>query len=193
MSRWQRGQPLQFQTKRFVVRSLFPKDADEVYTSWWNDPEIQAGFNFPARGWNRQRAARHIAQFDNDKKFHLGIFDKQTKQKIGFFAMFPNYVNRVAMTNICLGDKSWWGKGVTLEVRAPMMDFLFGMLGMEKVEGVIHGRNLPSIFNYKAMGFKPEAVVRSHLMSYKGGGERVDEFHFGLLKEEWLEIRKKFQ
>ena len=38
------------------------------------------------------------------------------------------------------------------------------------------------------MGFTPEAVVREHLISPFGG--RVDAYHFGLLKEEWLEMRK---
>jgi len=185
---WQMGQPLIMQTERFIVRSLGPKDAGPVYTSWWNDAEIQKGFNFKPRGWDQERAAKHIAQFDNHKKFHLGIFDKQSKKLIGFFAIFPNYTNKVAMTNICLGDRAWWGKNVTYEVRKALLPFIYNMLGMLKVEGVVHGRNLPSIYNYKAMGFTPEAVVHSHLVSPFGG--RVDAYHFGLLKEEWLEMRK---
>jgi len=186
---WQKGNPLITQTERFIIRSLTPKDAGPVYTSWWNDPEIQKGFNFKPRGWNQQQAAQHIAKFDNNKKFHLGIFDKQTRKIIGFFAIFPNYVSKVALTNICLGDKSWWGKGVTTEVRAHVLPFIFNVLGMEKVQGEVHGRNLPSIYNYKAMGFTPEAVVREHLISNVGEG-RIDAYHFGLLKEEWQEMRK---
>ena len=186
--KWEPGKPLMTQTERFIIRSLSPKDAGPVYTGWWNDAEIQKGFNFKPRGWSQQRAAQHISQFDNRKKFHLGIFDKQTKKIIGFFAILPNYANKVCLTNICVGDKAWWGKNVTLEVRARLLPFIFNTLGMAKVEGEIHGRNLPSIYNYKAMGFTPEAVVREHLISPFGG--RVDAYHFGLLKEEWLEMRK---
>ncbi|MCH8081599.1 MAG: GNAT family N-acetyltransferase [Proteobacteria bacterium] len=185
---WEPGKPLITQSERFIIRSLSAKDAGPIYTSWWNDAEIQKGFNFKPRGWDQQRAAQHIETFDNRKKFHLGIFEKQTKKIIGFFAIWPNYTKKVALTNICIGDKAWWGKGVTLEVRARLLPFIFNTLGMEKVEGEIHGRNLPSIYNYKAMGFTPEAVVREHLISPFGG--RVDAYHFGLLKEEWLEMRK---
>ena len=181
---WQPGQLLAVETKRFALHSLLPEDADDVYTSWWNDAEIQQGFNSPPRNWDRARAARHIAQFDNRNRFHLGIYCKVPRQLIGFFAMFINHQQQVAKTNVCIGNKDYWGKDVVLEVRGRMLFFLFNRLGMEKVEGEILGRNLPSIFNYKAQGFTAEGIRRKQIRAVGGG--RADIYHFGLLKEEWL-------
>lgn len=179
---------LQVETERFVLRSLLPKDADDVYTSWWNDIELQKGFNSPPRNWTNAQAAKHISQFNNKTKFHLGIFCKKTQQRIGFFAMFVNYRQKVAKTNILLGNRDYWGKGVVLEVRGTMLDFLFNGLGLEKVEGEILGRNLSSIFNYKAQGFKSEGVRRSQILA--PDGSRTDVYHFGLLRDEWLASRE---
>ena len=186
---WKRGKKLELETERFILRSLTPADADETYTSWWNDAELQRGFNSKPRNWDTSQAARHLRQFNNDNRFHLGIFCKETGKLIGFIAMFPKYRQKLAKTNVLIGDQSYWGKGVPREVRRHMLDFLFDTLGMEKVEGEIFGRNLPSIFNYQALGFKAEGVRRSHVRSVDGG--RADVYQFGLLKEEWQAFKKE--
>lgn len=181
---WVPGQPLRIDTERFTLRSLTPADATVTYVSWWNDPEVQAGLNFLPRHWDRQRAMQHIAQFDNRTGFHLGIFCKDTGRLIGFFAAFPNPNTKVAKTNVVIGEKDYWGKGVVQEIRPPMLTFLFAGMGMEKVKGEIQGRNYPSIFNYKKQGFTCEGILRKELVHYSGEG-RTDVFIFGLLREEW--------
>ena len=97
--------------------------------------------------------------------------------------MLVNYRQRVTKTNVLLGNRDYWGKDVVVEVRARMLEFLFERLRMEKVAGEILGRNLSSIYNYKAMGFRAEGVQRSHIMAASGG--RTDVYHFGLLRKEW--------
>jgi RimJ/RimL family protein N-acetyltransferase len=181
---WRPGEPLQLETERFRLRSLTPADATITYVRWWNDPEVQEGLNFGARGWDKERAIKHISQFNNDTSFHLGIFCKDTGRMIGFFAAFPQPRSKVAKTNIVIGEKDYWGKNVVQEVRARMLTFLFETLGMEKVKGEIQGRNYPSIFNYKAMGFTCEGVLRNDIPRFDGKG-RTDVFIFGLLREEW--------
>ena len=181
---WQPGQPLRLETERFLLRSLTPEDATITYVSWWNDAEVQAGLNSRPRRWDKQRAMQHIAQFNNETSFHLGIFFKDTGRMIGFFAAFPNPNTRVAKTNIVIGEKDCWGKHVVQEVRPPLLAFLFEVMGMEKVKGEIRGRNYPSIFNYKAQGFTCEGILRKELVHYSGEG-RTDVFIFGLLREEW--------
>jgi len=186
---WSPGQALELETERFKIRSLTPFDADDDYTSWWNDEEIQKGLNSPPRNWDIHRAARHIAQFNNRDSFHLGIFCKQSGKLIGFFALLGNLSQQTARTNVVLGDRDWWNKGVVSEVRTVVMDFAFDLLDVVKIEGEIYGRNLPSIFNYKALGFSAEGVQRSQLKAGDGKG-RVDIYRFGLLKEEWLAYKK---
>ena len=181
---WRPGEPLQLETERFRLRSLTPADATITYVRWWNDAEVQEGLNFGPRGWDKERAIQHISQFNNDTSFHLGIFCKDTGRIIGFFAAFPQPRSKVAKTNIVIGEKDYWGKNVVQEVRARMLAFLFETLGMEKVKCEIQGRNYPSIFNYKAMGFTCEGVLRNDIPRFDGKG-RTDVFIFGLLRDEW--------
>lgn len=185
---WRPGELLKIETERFILRSLTPKDATETYINWWNDPEVQAGLNFPARGWGKQEAVKHISRFNNKTSFHLGIFHKETGKMIGFFAMFIQPKNKVAKTNIVVGEKDYWGKRVVQEVRGRMLSFLFETLGMEKVKGEIMGRNYASIFNYKEQGFTSEGILRGEIPGFSGG--RTDIFVFGLLRDEWRAAQK---
>ena len=144
---WTPGQPLELETEKYKLRSLTPDDADEEYTSWWNDAEVQRGFNKKPRNWDIPDAVKHINTFNNITLFHLGVFPKDTSRLIGFVTISFAMKHKVAITNVALGDKSYWGKDVIIEVRRKVMDFMFETLGIEKAESEILGRNFSSIFN----------------------------------------------
>jgi len=180
---WEPGQPVGMKTERFVLRSLVPKDASDIYVSWWNDAEIQQGFGAGPRGWSKEDAQRHIARFNNKTSFHLGIFLPGDTLPLGFFAVFLER-QKLARTNILIGNKDYWGKDVALEVRTRVLNFLFRRLGVEKVYGKIHGRNYASMYNYTALGFTAEGVQRSHIDG--PDGERLDVMLYGILRDEWI-------
>ena len=124
----------------------------------------------------------HVARFDNRNSFHLGIFAKSDDVLIGFFAMFIES-HKIARTNIVIGDKAYWGKGVPMEVRRKGLEVLFDRFKVDKVYGRLHARNYASIFNYKALDFTCEGILRHHEMG--PDGKRRDMLIFGLLREEW--------
>lgn len=183
---WQPGTSLVLESERFLLRSLAAADASDTYIGWWNDAEIQTSLGSAPRNWGRPEAVQHIAGFDNRRQFHLGVFPTGADVPIGFFSVFIEGAGR-ARTNVVIGDRDWWGRGVPLEVRARVMDFLFDSLDIVKVYGRVDGRNMASIFNYKAQGFTNEAILRQH--SQGADGERHDLLMFGMLRAEWMARR----
>jgi len=159
------------------------EDITDRYIAWAKDPELMENLNAPARAINRTQLRRYIKTFDNKTKFHLGVFSKESGVHIGFFTVFVDAKNRSAQTNVVIGDRDYWGKGVVLETRGAIIDFLFDVIGVAKIWGTPFERNFPSIFNYKAQGFTCEGVLRKHVVNVKG--KRVDQYIFGLLREEW--------
>lgn len=184
---WKPGQLLTLETERYIVRSMTPADVNEDYVRWTKDEEIMAGVNSAPKAMTLQDIRKYVANFNNRTGFHLGIFLKETGRLIGFYSVYYDRRHALGSTNVVVGDKSHWGKGVVLETRAAIIDFLFDRLKVAKIWGSPVARNIPSVFNYKAQGFACEGILKRHRAS--PSGERVDQFMFALFPEDWRKAK----
>jgi RimJ/RimL family protein N-acetyltransferase len=183
-----KGRPVLLKTKRFALRSLRPSDASQRWIGWLKDPEVMGPLNAPIKAWTANELMAHVASADNNSRFLVGIFENSDDVQIGFYMVDVDDLHRRAAFNIVIGEKSWWGKGVVNETRAALLDEFFNNRGIEKVVGMPFARNFPAIFNYKAQGWRHEGTFLRHCISV-AGGSRLDQFQFGLTKDEWLTLR----
>ena len=188
MSMPPKGRPVFLETKRFALRSLKPSDASERWMNWLKDPEVMGPLNAPIRKWTAQELMAHIASTDNNERYLIGIFDLTSKIQIGFFMIDVDLFHRRATFNVVIGEKAWWGKGVVNEARAALLDEFFDNRGIDKASGMPFARNFPAVFNYKAQGWRHEGTLRSQALPV-AGGSRLDQFQFGLTKDEWRDLR----
>lgn len=188
----QPGALLNLETERFTLTSMTREDAKGEFSTWLADEDVMIGLNMPKRQFSSLQAVRFVLDFDNYHRFCLGIKNKKDQQLIGFFIVDCDHNQQCAETSVVMGEKSFWGKGVVIETRSVLLDYLFGSLNMFKVTGRPHSRNFSSIFNYKAMGFTCEAVLRQQMKTYNAE-QRLDQLVFGILKQEWLERRQQQQ
>jgi len=184
-----KGRPVLLQTKRFALRSLTPIHASERWINWLKDPEVMGPLNTPVRAWRPDQLKAHIASGDNERRYLVGIFDLASQVQIGLFQIEVDLRNRRALFNVVIGEKSWWGKGVVNETREALLDEFFKNRGIEKVCGMPFARNFPAVFNYKAQGWHHEGTFRGHCIS-TSGGPRLDQYQFGLTKDDWHGIKK---
>jgi RimJ/RimL family protein N-acetyltransferase len=183
-----KGRPVLLNTPRFALRSLKPSDGSERWMSWLKDPEVMGPLNAPPRAWTSQELRAHIAAADNTQRYLIGIFDAASQMQIGFFMVDVDLFQRRATFNVVIGEKSWWGKGVVNEARAALLDEFFQHRGIDKAVGMPLTRNFPAVFNYKAQGWRHEGTLRGHCVAVAGGA-RLDQYQFGLSKEEWAAAR----
>jgi ribosomal-protein-alanine N-acetyltransferase len=73
---------------------------------------------------------------------------------------------------------------VVNEVRAALLDEFFERRGTEKASGTPLARNFPAVFNYKAQGWRLEGVLKGQCKSVVDGS-RLDQYQFGMLRDEW--------
>jgi [ribosomal protein S5]-alanine N-acetyltransferase len=190
---WVPGAALSLHTARFVLRSMAREDVDERFIGWLADPALTVGLNLPLQRLSRAQAVRYVLSHDNRARFFIGVFVRDGVEpnapggagQIGFFTLSADPTHRVAETAVVIGERSWWGRDVVVEARSALLTFAFTQLGQHKVLGRPHGRNFASIYNYKAMGFRCEAVLREQMQAVDGDG-RLDQLVFGLLRSEWL-------
>jgi len=187
---WTPGMPLELETERFRLKSLLAKDVTENVASWLQDPDVVDGFNMPDQERTIEGFRRGVAGYRNVERFCLGIFDKETGAIIGLYFVHTVPNNRSGSTDVIIGDHAWWGKRVVVETRSAILDFLFDVMGVDKVNGHPFADNWPAIYNYKALGFVCEGILRKHVIS-STKGHRRDQCHFGLLKEEWQDWKAR--
>lgn len=180
----QPGALVHLATPRFVLRSMAREDVTDGFIAWLADPEVMLGLNLPRRRLSRPQAVRFVLAHDNVTKFCLGIFDKANSRQIGFFTVNVDPRNRTGETSVVIGERVYWGKDVVREARSALLDFMFDTLDVHKVIGRPHARNFASIYNYQALGFRCEAVLREQLLSVDRS-TRIDQMMFGILRSEW--------
>jgi RimJ/RimL family protein N-acetyltransferase len=186
-----KGRPILLETARFSLRSLKPSDASERWMNWLKDPEIMGPLNAPIQRWTAQQLMAHIASADNNERYLIGIFDLASKVQIGLYMVDVDLFHHRANFNTVIGEKSWWGKGVVNETRSALLDEFFSNRGIEKATGMPLARNFPAVFNYKTQGWRHEGTLRGHCLSILDGS-RLDQYLFGLTKQQWHEIRGEY-
>jgi RimJ/RimL family protein N-acetyltransferase len=184
-----RSTMLRIDTERFTLRTHVPGDASERWASWLMDIEVMGPVNTELRQLSVDDLKRYIQRFDQEIRLLIGIFDKATKLHIGFYQIDRNPYHRTAKLNVIIGDKSYWGRKVVLETRAALLDHLFAT-GTEKAIGSPLARNFPAVFNYKAQGWRLEGIMKGQVR-HMSSNARLDQYEFGLLKDEWIALKKK--
>jgi len=180
---------LRIDTERFTLRSIVPGDASERWSLWLQDPDVMGPVNTELRKLSVEDLKQYILRFNQETRLLIGVFDRTDRLFVGFYQIDLSPFHRTAKFNVIIGDKSYWGRKVVLETRAALLDHLFKS-GTEKAIGSPLARNFPAVFNYKAQGWRLEGIMKSQVRANYGIG-RLDQYEFGLLKDEWAAFKKK--
>ena len=182
-SEWKLGKPVYLETDRFILKSVWPLWLAYKTLPWTNDPQIMTPYNHKTGGWSLRSWYKTMVHANNRRKFLIGIFDKSTQKLLGFDTLTIDR-NGIGTWAVLIGDKAWWGRGVVLEIRKRLLQFLFQDVGCSKVWGSPNVRNFPAIFNYNRLGFIKEGLLRKHIRPMDNE-ESNDLVVFGLLRAEW--------
>ena len=124
-----------------------------------------------------------------EERYAFSIFDKTTQQWAGstsFYAI-SNYDRRLAIGSTWLG-KPFQRTGLNRNMKFLMLQFAFETLEFARVELHTDARNAQSRKAIQEIGGIEEGILRSFtLMS---DGFRRDTVCFGILKNEWADLKK---
>jgi [ribosomal protein S5]-alanine N-acetyltransferase len=85
-------------------------------------------------------------------------------------------------------DPAYWRRGLMLEALACILDFVFGELGMNRVQALAMPHNRASRGLLERLGFTQEGVMREHSLDERG--ELVADVLYSLLAREWQGSRE---
>lgn len=173
------------ETDRLVLRRYIPEDAAAMYQNWASDQEVTKFLTWPAHSSqdvSRAVTEDWVTQYSNENYYHWAIVLKDNgDEPIGDIAVV-NMKENISMMHIgyCIG-RPWWHKGITSEALKAVMDFLFDVVEVNRIEARHDPRNSNSGKVMKKCGMKYEGTLRSSDWNNQGV---CDACCYALLKSE---------
>lgn len=175
----------QLETDRLILRRFVSEDADAMYRNWASDDEVTKYLVWPTHlnlETSQQVLDDWINSYSNDNYYQWAIVLKENgNEPIGSISVV-NMKEQISMVHIgyCIG-RAWWHKGITSEALRAVMDFLFDVVDVNRIELRHDPRNPNSGKVMKKCGMKYEGTLRSSDWNNQG---ICDACYYALLKSE---------
>ena len=180
-------------TRSTFIRPITDNEINQNYIAWLNNSEVNQYLETRHIKQTEKKAVDYINSLrSRDKCDMLSIFDKETNSHIGNLTITSFNANNNGSVDfgIMIGDKTSRSIGIGAEVMIAFIDFIFSFEVIERISAGAASENMKSCKTLESIGFKREGVIRK-VFPLKNG-DKCDAIHYGLLKEEWNDKRKKF-
>lgn len=158
------------ETARLILRPFVKEDAPAMYRNWASDPEVTKFLSWPT--YKTVDTAYEILniwvpQYRDDTFYQWAIELKEIGEVIGSISVV-NFDERVDMAEIgfCIG-RSWWGQGMMTEAFQAVIDFLFGEVGVQRIEAGHDPNNPASGAVQRKCGLKYEGTLRRSIRAIR--------------------------
>ena len=181
------------ETDRLILRRFVSEDAAAMYKNWASDDEVTKYLTWPTHSSpdvSRGVIGKWVDSYEKDDFYQWAIVLKELgDEPIGSISVVE-WKEKVSTVHVgyCIG-RTWWHHGVTSEALRAGMDFLFEVVGGNRVELRHDPRNPHSGGVMKKCGMKYEGTLRCADRNNQG---ICDACYYGLLRAEWEERREKF-
>jgi RimJ/RimL family protein N-acetyltransferase len=138
-----------------------------IATAFVNDKELKkflvTNVPFPMSLWEEEAWIKSQSSNKNGE-FNFAIEDLKSKKYIGGCGIQTvNWLARVAIVGIMIGDKEYWGKGYGTDAMKVLIKFIFEDMNINKIRLSTFSFNERAIRCYKKCGFKVEGVLKAEI------------------------------
>lgn len=173
------------ETDRLILRKYVSEDAAAMYKNWASDKEVTKYLTWPAH--SSQEISQKVIddwvdKYSDESCYHWAIVLKDNgDEPIGDIAVV-GIKKDISMAHVgyCIG-RAYWHKGITSEALKAVMDFLFDVVDVNRIEARHDPRNPNSGKVMKKCGMKYEGTLRSSDRNNQG---ICDACYYALLKSE---------
>jgi len=169
---------------RIYLRALTLKDLSGHYLNWLNDPEVCQYNSHHVYPYSQEAGKKYIqAASRSNTALVLAIVDQASDTHIGNIALQEmDSLARSAEFAILLGEKSYWGRGLSKEAALLLMTHGFVSLNLNRIHCGTSAHNKAMQKLALFLGMKPEGRRRQALFK---NGQFVDLLEYGVLKSEF--------
>lgn len=161
-----------FETERLVVRLATDEDAPEIVRYFTQNREHLRPFDpvrpaaFYERSFWDAQVKHSVSEYLADRSLRLFLFRKDPAQEVVGSANFTRF-DRGVSYSCSLGyglSASVEGQGYMSEALRPAIEFVFGSLGLHRIEATYMPHNRRSGNLLRRLGFVVEGYARDYLL-----------------------------
>ena len=173
------------ETDRLVLRRFKREDAKAMYKNWASDSEVTKFLMWPPHESPEVSFGiidDWIEHYSDNSYYQWAIVLKENgDEPIGCISVV-SMKDEISSVHIgyCIGKK-WWHKGITSEALKAVMDYLFDVVGVNRIESRHDPRNPNSGKVMQKCGMKYEGTLKSADWNNQG---ICDACYYALLKSE---------
>lgn len=188
------SQELILENDRARLRPLLIADQDNLLDIATADNTLLQYSPMPV--FNKELLTQYIAKAVHDRehntRYPFIIFDKRQNAYAGStsFLNISNVNSKVEIGGTWLGP-SFQKTGLNRSCKLLLLTFVFETLEAERVEFKTDERNAASRKAIEAIGGQFEGILRRDTLMYDGF--RRSTTYYGILREEWPEIKSKLE
>ena len=172
------------ETDRLILRRFVVEDAEAMYKNWAADEDVTKYLTWQAHSSlevSKSVIEDWVGSYSDENYLWAIVLKANGDEPIGSIAVV-DMKSEVSMAHIgyCIG-KAWWHKGIMSEALKAVMDFLFDVVDVQRIESRHDPRNPNSGKVMKKCGMKYEGTLRRSDRNNQG---ICDACYYGLLKSE---------
>ena len=174
------------ETPRLILRRFQEGDGDYMYKNWASDSEVTKFLTWPTHPSvevSRKINASWVENYEKPDYYQWAIVPKEMGEPIGSIAVVElNEKAESAEVGYAL-SRRYWGQGIMTEAFQAVIDFLFGEVGVLRIEAGHDPNNPASGAVQRKCGLKYEGTLRRSIRSNQG---ITDKAVYAILKADRL-------
>ena len=174
------------ETERLILRPFTLEDAPAMYTNWAGDSEVTRHLTWPTHdsaAVSRAILADWVPLYEKPDYYHWAIVLRDLGEPMGSIgAVKVNDSVEMAEIGYCIGQR-WWHQGYTSEALGAVIGFLFGQVGMNRIQAYHDVQNPHSGDVMAKCGMVCEGTLRQGARSNQG---LTDVALRAILKRDWV-------
>lgn len=172
------------ETHRLVLRQYRIEDAEDVFNNWASDPEVTRYLTWPThKDISTTQAVINswIPCYEDGGYFNWVLEWKESGRVIGSITVVKlNEETEAADIGYCL-SREFWGRGIMPEALRAVMDYLFDVVGINRIAAYHDVKNPKSGRVMEKAGMKLDGILRANGRNNQG---ICDEVWYSALRDD---------
>ena len=152
------------ETDRLILRRFRSEDAEDMYANWASDPEVTRFLTWPTHSSvdvTKAILSDWIPRYEDGGYFNWAMEYKDTGKVIGNISVVRLIESiDAAEMGYCM-SRAYWGQGLMPEALRAVMDYLFDVVGLNRVAACHDANNPKSGRVMEKAGMKLEGILRA--------------------------------